>query len=52
MKFVICDFDIVIDMFKVSWYCDVIMIYQTITLSQILANVLDFDIAIDNSIIS
>ena len=55
-KILIWDFDIVIDLFTeyhdivtLSWY---IKLSTPFTLSQIRANVVDFDIAIDNSMIS
>ena len=55
-QILIWDFDIVIDLFTeyhdivmLSWY---IKLSTPLTLSQIRANVVDFDIAIDNSMIS
>ena len=55
-QILIWDFDIVIDLFTeyhdivmLSWY---IKLSTPFTLSQIRANVVDFDIAIDNSMIS
>ena len=55
-QILIWDFDIVIDLFTeyhdivmLSWY---IKLSKPFTLSQIRANVVDFDIAIDNSMIS
>ena len=48
LRFWYCNWSV----YGVPWYCDVNKLSKPFTLSQIRANVVDFDIAIDNSMIS